>query len=323
MVQIQPQKIKTMPLLKNGTPYTLTSQDKERIRKEVSSKFPVVIKMPPHWQIKDPNPKNKNRIIRPPGVIIRTKSVIASDGSFDTWQWSRTFTPTTTSGVFRGSDSMIQFNTETKIGQNELDKLFFLLFCTPQRGGVNHSGQNPVFIVEDREKEALSVLDLDVLQASAIHYISKEFTEDRVRKVAAHFNIPGALDVKNVGPAEVRISLINMLKIRRDGFKDFANIVKLEEEIEISSEIAWLEEQNLLKYIEGEGWVLLKQTNDGNYVKNINLTDVIGQRTPKESLIYFLKSDPKEWEFFKIYSEERWEDELVKKEATKRTGSKK
>lgn len=318
MVQIQPQKIKTMPLLKNGVPYTLTSSDKERIRKEVSSKFPVVLKMPSHWQIKDPNPKNRNRIIRPPGVIIRTKSVIANEGSFDTWQWSRTFTPTNTSGVFRASDSMIQFNTETKIGQNEMDKLFFLLFCTPQRGGVTHSGQNPVFVVEDREKEALSVLDMDVLQASAIHYISKEFTEDRVRKIAAHFNIPGALDIKNVGPAEVRISLINMLKIRKNGFQEFSKIVKLEEEIEISSEIAWLEEQNLLKYIDGEGWILLKQTDDGNYVKNIPLTDVIGQRSPKESLIYFLKSDPKEWEFFKIYSEQRWEDDMNKKEVTKR-----
>jgi hypothetical protein len=264
--------------------------------------------MPEKWQIKDPNPKNKNRIIRPPGVIIRTKAVVGDDGDFVTWQWSRSFTPQGEGKPMRASDGVINFNTEMKIGSNEMDKLFFLLFCTPQRMGTVHSGRNCCFVLENKEKEAMANLDKDALQAAAIYHITTEFSIERVRKMAAYYDIPGALDIEATGPMEIRQSLLNVLKFKKDGFADFAKDVKLEEEIEISAEISWLEEQSLLRYVDGDGWILLKN-NGGTYVKNRTLTSLIGQKNPKESLVFFLKKNPTEWELFKTYSEKRWEEE--------------
>jgi hypothetical protein len=307
-----------MPLLRNGEPYRLTEKDKEQIRTELGFRFPAVFKMPPKWQIKDPNPKNKNRIIRPPSVIIRTKSVVGEEGDFVTWQWSRSFTPQGQGKPLKGSDGVITFSTEMKVGNNEMDKLFYLLFCTPQRLDCSHSGRNCCFVLENKEKEATSILERDALQASAIHYITTEFSIERVRKIAAYYEIPGALDIKATGPMEIRQSLLSVLKLRPNGFAEFARDVKLEDEIEISAEITWLEDQSLLKFVEGDGWILLKEQTKGNFIKNRTLTSLIGQKNPKESLIFFLKKNPDQWELLKTYSETRWEEEAPTKPGTRK-----
>jgi len=298
-----------MPLLKNGEPYKLTEADKNKVREELGSKFPAVFKMPEKWQIKDPNPKNKNRIIRPPGVIVRTKAVVEENGEFVTWQWSRTFTPQGQGKALKGSDGVINFNTEMKVGNNEMDKLFFLLFCTPQRQGVLHSGRNTCFVLENKEKEAKAILEKDALQAAAIYHITTEFSTEKVRKIAAFYDVPGALDIAATGEMEIRQSLLSVLKLRPNGFAEFAKNIKLEEEIEIAAEIAWLEDQNLLKYIDGDGWVLLKPDGNKGFIKNRTLTKLIGQNNPKESLITFLKKNPEEWDGFRNYSNNRWEPE--------------
>lgn len=293
-----------MPLLKNGQPYTLTQADKEKVRSEVGKKFPAVFRMPSEWYVKDTNPKNKGRIIRPPGVQVRTKSVITNGDEPETWEWSRSFVPT--ENGFRRSDTSISFDFVLKVGENEMDKLFYLLFCCPQRKNVPHSGRFCSYVLENKELEAKAAISEELSKSSAIHYIGREFTVTRVRKISAYFDVPGALD-KSVGEAELRANLINFLKIRKDGFADFARVINLDEEIDISAQITWLENNNLLKFIDGSGWYLLRD-QEGRMIQNKFLTDIQGTRSPKESLIYFLKKNPQEKDLVFKYTTETWED---------------
>jgi len=288
-----------MPLLKNGVPYTLTDADKSAIRKKVGNKFPVKFKMVP--ELFRPDPVNKGRIIRPPGVNIVTKSVVTHEDEFVTWVYGRTFKKDK-NGTLTSSDSMISFEVEMTVGSNRMDFLFFLLNCCPILKGSIHATPNTrtMFMLENIEAESAEFVDREKKEAAAIWFITGEWTENKVRKVAAAMSIPNALDKNLIGISQVQATLVSLVK-KSHGLNAFMEITQSEMEMDIRAKIQELTDLNLINF--SDAWYFLSFNKDqSKYEISSKICDVIVGKSPMDSLIYVLKTDKNKWEQFKSYN---------------------
>jgi hypothetical protein len=278
-----------MPLLKNGVKYILTKEDKDKIRNTVGKKFPVKFKMLPEFF--RPDPVNKGRISRPPGVNIKTTSVIAdADEGYTKWEWGRSFKVTGRDNIQKSSDPMISFETEYSIGENQMDLLYFILFCCPNLKGSPHATANTkiTFMLEDVEKESLDIINKEADMATATHYIVREWSNSRVRKVAAAMNIPLATDPALMGEAEVRRRLLNVVKNDKQ-MKLFNELVKTEDETTIRAGIRIMEDKNILDY--SDAWYLIDNSKE-RPEKIRKICEALPGRSPLESLIAHFKKNP-------------------------------
>jgi hypothetical protein len=300
-----------MPLVRNGEPYKLTEEDKKRIRNLVGNKFPVKFKMVP--ELYKPDPINKGRIIRPPGVNITTKSVVSEDGEYVTWMYGRTFKKDKNNKM-TSSDGMISFETELSVGANQMDWLYFLLFCCPILKGSKHATPNTrtMFMLEDIEKESMDIVNREKDQSAAIYFITGgEWSEVKIRKVAAAMNIPHAMDSGLIGISQLQATLVALVK-KDKGLKEFMALTKSSEEIEIRAKIREFEDLNLIKFTDSSWYFLAMNTEKSQYEVAAKICDIAAGKSALDSLIYLLKTDKNKWEQFRAYNKEE-EEELVSK----------
>jgi len=285
---------KNMPLLRNGEPYTLTKANKDAIRATVGNKFPVKFKMPSSWM--RPDPVNKGRIIRPPGVNLSVNSVIPEDGEFVKWTYGRSFRPTKNGKELKSSDGMISFGTELSVGANQMDLLFYLIFCNPSREGSPHANPSTMslYVLENLEKESGEILAKEAMLSAAVHFLSNEWSEVRVRKVAAAMGIPFATNIELMGEKEIRLRVVNLIKRSPRVLEQFDILTRMNDEIEIRAVIQWLQDKQLLVY--EDSWYLLKLTPNQRPERVRKICDLQANRNPLDSLVYFLKTNPEIWE---------------------------
>lgn len=289
-----------MPLLKNGELYKLTEEDKKRIRNAVGKKFPAKFKMVP--ELFKPDPVNKGRIIRPPGVNIVTKSVVfTEEEGAVTWVYGRTFKKDKNNKM-TSSDGMITFETELSVGANQMDWLFFLLFCCPNLKGSPHATPNTrtTFMLENIEAESLAIVEKEKNESAAIWFISHEWPEQKVRKVGAAMQVAHAMDADLIGIAQLRAILISAVK-KDSGLKMFMEITNAGEEMDIRAKIQELSDLNFINYSDPSWLYLSFNEAESKYEISSKICDTIPGKSPLDSLIYVLTTDKAKWEQFKSY----------------------
>lgn len=280
-----------MPLYRNGQRYELTKQDKEEIKKLVRNKFPVIFKMNPD-DIR-PDPSNKGRFKRPPGVNINTKVVIPDEdeGQYVQWQWGPSFKQGKKPGEIISSVPLYSFELMTSIGTNQMDLLYFLLFCCKNRKGSKLADPNtkPTFVLEDVEGEAEAMLEKEAKIAAATHFIVNEWSEAKIRKIGAAMNFNHAENENLIGISELKQKILYDIKKSPKRMELFDLLTKSEEEVKIRASITRLVDENSIYY--DDAWYLMNN-DEGRPVKVKKICDVIPNRSALESLIVHWKKNP-------------------------------
>lgn len=273
-----------MPILKNGEKYVLTPADKSKIRERLQSRFPAVFKMPPEWFQHDQY--NPGRIIRPPAVNIPAKSVILSNGEYATWVYAKTFKIDPKTQNLIPDKPSIRFTTEKIVGENEMDLLFYLLFCCPLLAGSPHSnGKQSFYVLEDKVADASVYVERRKAKTIAEYEITMGLASARIREIALAYDIPNAFD-PNTTIVEIQDALLKMLE-RSNNYEKFVEKMDLKEEIEIKAQANYLQSKGSLIYTPESGWVLLD--NNGRPAAEIGKAKAT--KSPMDSLIHYCLSD--------------------------------
>lgn len=302
-------------LYKNDELFKITDEIIEKVKSAVG-KFPVTIKMPDFFYTQS---KGNDKPDRPAMAVVAltAQTNSATEGSVK-WNYCTRRKGTKEQPVYiytgQGRESnALEFVDSMTVSEGEIDLLYFLLYISPLRYIPGESdrekadrgvrpNQRFMFVIENKNKEAAKKIATRQTRLKVENAIMKDLKMEDLKKVASAMGCSN-VDIKE--ELELRDELMNIVefteKATKDGYEKFTIAAKLDMVTEVKGTIQKALDYNVIAFNEKNDVVVyLKQ----NGHKGRTITGPIGPRNLRESLEFFLESNPDQVDEMKIAVDE-------------------
>ena len=249
---------------------------------------PAVIKFPESIYRQD---RANNRKIRPLRVNIPLEMTMFIEGEGSV-KWNYSESPG------REVDKQMTYPRKSKpmtgtfsVGVEKIDLLWFLIKSKYRTNMPDEpfrvQASKPLFKVEMKEKEPEAKLSKDKLQTQIKAYINGDvntsWTIEKIRKYALAFGIE---DAEEMGPNEVRMTLLGRINGEPDGYERFEKLANSNEETEIIYIVKRAVNEGKIKFTKTRKWVFVENGKEAQEICGLRI-----RLTAEESLVEFLKED--------------------------------
>lgn len=272
-------------LFKNGTPYKMTDEDKQFLRKKFN--FPIRIVYPPEL-IK---PSRLNRLPdKPNSIPMPLRTVIRNqDGETEEWRWANN---TTLDAVGRTKyyPRRMAFQGNSVISETNLELLYFLYWKSPhcKNGGIDENQRRKIyFMIEDLVIIAEKHVSARAIKARydvMIYDDELGLSEHRLRALAKAYFVPR---VDQLTLAQVRVAIDHeVLRDQRNGIQNFIEMSNSDEYIRLRSKLQMAIDNEIIIFIPRDRiWAWKGNEEYGQKKRLEDICRILSKADPKQALI--------------------------------------
>jgi len=284
------------------------SKEWEEIKKSLLAKlkFPMIIKMPAYMYTKSAGNEKPDRPSNATIPLVVQKNDSNGSVKWDyctgrdkdkkgNWQYYYTQ---------QGSkQNRITYTDSMVITKDQIDLAYFLLEISPLRFIPGESEESAIkrgvkksqrfqYVIEDKEAEAALKINIKkqrMVIESAIMDDDKGLSTDKLRVIAASLHIPNA-ELK--GELELKDELLSHIELMQkngnNGYSQFMQLSKLDKITSIRAAVQKAVDMKLIKENnKTKSYYYVKDGKEANVI-----CSVIGARTLRESIEFFLEQNP-------------------------------
>ncbi len=220
-------------LLKNDVPYELSRfpKDLEKLRNHFHNKFPVKIVLPPERIVKSRLAHNRLPD-KPRSVSVDLFASVKTSTGMETWRYAERVI-TDKNGVKKYYPRKFVLRDVARLGENDIEKIFFLFMKSPFCKDGPNQGRIVKFMFEDlvSEAEKIAAERAKKVKLDSLLYGSKNvgLPIEKIRGLAKAMFITG---VEVLTEAQVRNLLYAKVSSNKEKMNDLMSLIDTEKEFD-------------------------------------------------------------------------------------------